>query len=374
MPLFFVIGGFAGATAYDRLREHGGSPAQFMAGRVHRLLLPAVATLAVVALVLAAFAALGVPSDLLAQAGIRYGQPLWFLGVFLGCQTVLPLMLEAHRRAGAQVLLVLVLWAVMLDLLRGASGIEWIGYLNVILVWLTLQQIGFFLAEGRIDSLPRSGRVAAGLLCVLVLASAIVVGAWSPDLIANLNPPTAALLLVGLVQTVGLSLLRGPLRRWSSRGPLRLFTTFVTPRTMTIYLWHMPLLLAMAAATVALAPACSRTLVMPDPSSAWWWLTRPTWFALALVLTAVVSAVLGRIERVALPRPALSPGRAVQAVILAEVGILLLLIAGTGTLTASIAVALFLVALQRVQEPGTQEPSPGEPAVHTRYVRTSVSA
>src|SRR5690606_28078521 len=35
MPLFFVIGGFAGYTSYLRARQRGGTPAAFVAGRIH---------------------------------------------------------------------------------------------------------------------------------------------------------------------------------------------------------------------------------------------------------------------------------------------------------------------------------------------------
>ncbi|UUT34310.1 hypothetical protein [Microbacterium elymi] len=38
MPLFFVIGGYAGSAAYRRLRAQGGTSVGFVTARVHRLL------------------------------------------------------------------------------------------------------------------------------------------------------------------------------------------------------------------------------------------------------------------------------------------------------------------------------------------------
>jgi hypothetical protein len=69
---------------------------------------------------------------------------------------------------------------------------------------------------------------------------------YSPDLIANINPPTAALLLVGIAHTSLLSLHRERLERFSRRPRVAAFTAFVTVRTMTIYLWHMPIRLYMS--------------------------------------------------------------------------------------------------------------------------------
>ncbi|HWV50507.1 MAG TPA: acyltransferase family protein, partial [Microbacterium sp.] len=86
MPLFFVIGGFAGFTAFRRARARGASAASFVTGRLHRLLVPALAVIAVVGTALVFLAVVGVPADLLRIAGYRYAQPLWFLGVFLLCQ------------------------------------------------------------------------------------------------------------------------------------------------------------------------------------------------------------------------------------------------------------------------------------------------
>lgn len=61
MPLFFVVGGFAGSIAYRRLRERGGTPVTFVVGRVHRLLLPAVYSIGTAGVGLAVLAASGIP-------------------------------------------------------------------------------------------------------------------------------------------------------------------------------------------------------------------------------------------------------------------------------------------------------------------------
>jgi peptidoglycan/LPS O-acetylase OafA/YrhL len=348
MPMFFVIGGFSGLIAYRRARERGGSARSFVAARLHRLLRPAVVTIGVVALALAVLTVLGVPADLLAVAGFRYGQPLWFLAVFLMCQALLPALVSAHDRAPLRTIGLLASAAIAVDGLRAIIGIDAVGFLNLAFVWMALQQLGFFLADGRIDALPRRTRAAAGLITLAVLILTFVTGAYSPDLIANINPPTAALLLVGIVHTSVLSLMRDRLETISRRPAPSALTAFVTPRAMSIYLWHMPVLLVMAGVTAVFSLLSGRDL--PAPGSLDWWAARPLWLALALSLTALVAVLATRFERLPAPDCSTSSARVGTAVFLGLLGILLLLMLGTSVATAAIALALALPALRLAQQ------------------------
>lgn len=344
MPLFFVIGGFSGLLAYRRMRMRGGTAVAFVAGRLHRLLRPAIFTIAIVGVGLALLTVFGVPADLIATAGFRYGQPLWFLGVFLLCQALLPLLAAAHERAPYRVIGGLVSAAIAVDVLRAATGLEGLGFLNLAFVWMTLQQLGFFLADGRIDALHRRVRITAGFGALIVLAATFVTGLYSPDLIANINPPTAALLLVGVAHTSLLSLHRERLERFSRLPRVEAFTRFVTVRTMTIYLWHMPVLLLMAGATAVYA--LSTGVALPALDSAGWWAGRPLWLATALTLTAVVAVAFTRFEAQPAPQATGSVPRLVLGALSGLIGVVLLLALGTSVSTALIAVALIAGALR----------------------------
>ncbi len=158
MPLFFVIGGFSGFLAYTASRRRGDTAASFVTARVHRLLGPALVVIGAVGTLLALLLVTGVPAELVAVAGYRYGQPLWFLGVFLLCQALLPAMVAAHRRRPVVALLSLVAASVAVDAVRLTTGVPALGFLNLAFVWLALQQLGFFLADGSIDALGRRTR------------------------------------------------------------------------------------------------------------------------------------------------------------------------------------------------------------------------
>lgn len=344
MPLFFVIGGFSGLLAYRRLRSRGGTATAFVAGRLHRLLRPALLTIAVVGISLAVLTIVGVPADIIVTAGFRYGQPLWFLGVFVLCQALLPLLAAAHERAPLRTIALLALAAVVVDALRAASGFEGLGFLNLAFVWMALQQLGFFLADGSIDALSRRVRMLAMGAATLLLALAFLTGVYSPDLIANINPPTAALLLVGVIHTGALSLNRDRLERFSRRPQPAAFTHFVTRRAMTIYLWHMPVLLAMAGITAT--GALLAGIPLPALDSVAWWAGRPLWLATALILTAVVAMAFTRFETQAAPAATTSAPRIVLGSLAGLVGIVLLLALGASVATIVIAVLLIAGALR----------------------------
>jgi peptidoglycan/LPS O-acetylase OafA/YrhL len=344
MPLFFVIGGFAGLLAYRRHRSHGASASAFVAARLHRLLLPAVVTIGCVGAALAALTLTGVPADLVAMAGFRFGQPLWFLGVFLLCQALLPALAAAHERAPLRSIVSLAGAAVLVDVLRATTGVDALGFLNLVLVWTALQQLGFFLADGSIGALGRRVRVLAGVGAVVVLVLTWWTGVYSNDLIANINPPTAALLLVGVAHTAVLSLVRDRLARLADRPRVAFVTDVVTRRAMTIYLWHMPVLLAMAGASAVFA--LTTGVALPAPDSLGWWLGRPLWLAVALALTALVATVFARVEAVPTPPVTHSRGRITGAVLLGLAAVVLLLVAGTSVSTATLAVLAILVALR----------------------------
>jgi peptidoglycan/LPS O-acetylase OafA/YrhL len=353
MPLFFVIGGFAGVVAYRRQRERGGTASGFVAARVHRLLRPAMVAVGVVGSALVVLVAVGVPLELVGVAGFRYAQPLWFLGVFLLCQALLPALSALHDRAPLRTLAVLAAAALAVDAVRSSTGIDGIGFINLAFVWLTLQQFGFFFADGAVDALSRRTRVVIALGAAGVLVFAFTTGVYSPDLIANINPPTGALLLVGIVHLSLLSLFRDRLSLLSAHPRVAAVSTFVNRRTMTVYLWHMPVLLAMAGASAILA--MSYDVVLPDPGSALWWFGRPLWLVTALALTAAVAAALSRFEEKASVTLSHGSARPAAAVALGVAAVALLLVVGTNPLTAAVAVAAMVLA-QRLASPGQAAP------------------
>nr|WP_201469975.1 acyltransferase [Microbacterium hydrocarbonoxydans] len=344
MPLFFIIGGFAGYISFRRSQARGATASDFIAARVHRLLTPALFAIALVGVSLAALSVAGIPADVIVIAGFRYSQPLWFLGVFLGCQVLLPALASAHARRPLLTVSALVAASVAVDAARASTGIEGLGFVNLAFVWLALQQIGFFLADGSLHRLPGAARAAIGAMALAALVGTFASGIYSPDLIANINPPTAALLLVGIVHLSAVSLLRGRIETISRHRTAAAFSAFVNRRTMTIYLWHMPVLLTMAG--ISAAVSLTSGVALPEPSSFSWWVSRPLWLVVALALTAMIAVALTRIETRPAPRPTDSTRRTVVAAVVGVASVVLLLVAGTTILTAAVAVGGMVLSLR----------------------------
>ncbi|WP_262406011.1 acyltransferase [Protaetiibacter sp. SSC-01] len=329
MPLFFVLGGFSSATQWSRLREKGVPAHEYIAMRLGRLLGPALGAMAVTAAVLVGLVLAGVSDEVVAVAGFRLSQPLWFLGVYLLLTGLVPFMMMLHRTAPRATVAGLGALVVGVDLTRIGTGIEAVGFANLLFVWLLMQQLGFFLAEGR-PNLDRRGHAVGAVAALGTLTILCTFGVYDWDLYENLNPPTAALVLFGLAQICLFQLARPILRRAHELRAVQRIVGAINARSMTIYSWHMLVLIGMAGVLMFTVGEA-----LPTPVSDEWWATRPAWFAAATLITVLLVALVGRREARGGARIAAresSRKRTTTALLLAAGGVLLVLVVGASPL------------------------------------------
>lgn len=336
MPLFFVLGGFSGITQWRRHRAAGRSYADYLAGRMRRLLPPAGAAMLAVAILLAGLALAGVPADIVATAGFRISQPLWFLGVYILCTIALPPLAELHRRAPAAAPIGLATVVVGVDAVRAGTELTALGFTNLLFVWLLVQQFGFFLV-GETPARRTLVRMAVAALGALLLLCGV--GVYSFDLYANLNPPTGALILLAIIHLALFQLARHRLRALAARPAIARACAQVGGRAMTIYAWHMPALIVLAGGLLLSG------LPLPEPLSAEWWLTRPLWLCVAVAAVTATAAVASRCEVRLGAEAFVGPGRAVVAASVGACGILIVLLAGSMLAAWVVAAALVRVAV-----------------------------
>ncbi|MGO2751858.1 MAG: acyltransferase family protein [Pseudoclavibacter sp.] len=296
MPLFFIIGGFAAGAQWMRMRADGGTSREFIATRTKRLLVPALAFTALVTAALAFGALAGVDTELLAEASFRMTQPLWFLAVYLGVTALVPLMLRAHEATPHAALITLVSGALLVDALRALTGVDAVGIVNYAFVWLAIQQLGFFFADwkerGAVVA-PGSRRLPITLVVggVLTLVLLVTAAGYSPELLLdNNNPATIALIALGGAQLGVLMLMHPWLTHVAARARVSAFSSFVNAHSMRLYLWHMPVLVAVTALLFVTGAW------WPEPLSLAWFATRPLMIAAVLAATALVVPTLGRLE------------------------------------------------------------------------------
>jgi fucose 4-O-acetylase-like acetyltransferase len=291
MPLFFVVGGFASLTAWRSLVRRGGGAADYVKTRVLRLAQPAFPLFVFYVVVVGAATLIGVDPKLLGPVVLGAGSPLWFLAAYGLCQAVVPFAVHWHQRAPKRTLVVLLLGAIIVDVARYSTGIVPLGLVNLFFVWVLIQQLGFWYADGWFDRRSWWQLVLIALASWATLFPLTIWGPYSPDMLTNLNPPTVPLIALGLSQACVLRLLRPLLRRFMNTRGARAVVFLVGSRLMTIYLWHLPIIIILAGVAL-LIPGAS-----PEPgSSAWWWSRIPI-YLLVLGLLFALSLLVGRWEQ-----------------------------------------------------------------------------
>ncbi len=322
MPLFFVVGGFATATSLRSLRRREPDPDRadrmFVHTRMQRLIRPALPLFIVLAAALGVATAIGVDPRLLEAVATGIGSPLWFLCAYLLCQFTAPTLLRLHERAPRATVIALLACVVAVDIARflwadaprDQAGVGIGGYLNLLFVWALVHQIGFWYADGWFAR-RRAWQLIA--IAAVAWASLVPLTAFLPyslDMLSNLNPPTIPLVALGIGQAALLQLLKPPLTALMRTRAARGVVYVIGSRLMTIYVWHLPLIIVLAGIGLLL-PGAS-----PVPGSAEWWATRPLVLVVLLAALIGLSVPLRRFEQpVAVTEPASRPVLALTAML-----------------------------------------------------------
>lgn len=378
MPLFFVVGGFAARAGRRSALARGDSTDDFVRVRLARLARPAVPVLVFFTIALAAVRMLGIDPALVDTIAIGVGSPLWFLAAYMIAQALAPAMMRWHERHGARVLLVLFAAALAVDAVRflivgGMLGVENVpptgygvgqelfGIPNVVFVWLFAQQVGFFLFDGWFTR--RAWWQLAGVVLggYALLWAMVWLGGYSWSMLGNQWPPTATMAVLAVVQAAALTLLHRPLTALMSTGPAQGVVFLLGSRLMTVYLWHLPMIMVLTGVQLLLP------LPMPAPGSPAWWWTRPVFLLAVLAGVWLASLWLVRFERVPAVTTPRFPGRraTVWAVVLFVVPVLAITAYGLDLALAAVALAttaaaLWLTGSARPRRAGMQK-APGHP-------------
>jgi hypothetical protein len=342
MPIFFFVGGFSNLTAYEAAKRRGEPTGRWIRGRVDRLLRPSVVFFAVwgAVMVVLHLADVGAPTGpriwgettllrafLPPGATLPFG-PLWFLAVYLVVVALAPWLISLHRRFGWGVPAVMVAGTFVADAIGFLAQTGWVRWFNVAFVLLMPHQLGFFLADGVLDRLPRRvfwGMVVVGLGGLVLLTTPYlwrlagdVRFEWFPGIgyypksllgtdveqVSNAYPPTVCFMLGGVWSMGAVMLLRPHLRTWLDRpGPWKV-TIVLNSVIMTLFLWHMTAFL------LAILTVWWLGLGHERDSSLRWWIERPVWILVPAAYLLLLVKVFGRFER---PRRTRAPAPAADA-------------------------------------------------------------
>ncbi len=206
VPVFFLAAGYAGAVSWThRCGADGFSREVWLRHRLARVLGPTAVYMALVSVIVVVLAAFGMPGLVLEYAGWAVAMHLWFLAVYVVVVSLTPIAVAAQRRWGLAAPAALAAGVVVVDAVSIGGHVPYLGWLNYLLCWGTLYQLGIawhggLLATRRAALLAAGSAVALALLIWLRLYPVSMIGVPGQT-IDNTTPPTVALLAFGCAQT-----------------------------------------------------------------------------------------------------------------------------------------------------------------------------
>jgi fucose 4-O-acetylase-like acetyltransferase len=321
VPTFFLVAGYAGAVSWTHWRHTQGAPRQvWLRHRLARVLGPTTVYVVLVSVVVVVLDTCQVAGSTLEYAGWAVAMHLWFLAVYLIVVSLTPVAIAAQRRWGLVVPALLGLGVVVVDAASLAGHLPYLGWLNYLLCWGALYQLGIAWQNGLLAG-RRAVLLAAG--SAVVLALLILLGPYPVSMIGvpgqavqNTEPPSVAMLAFAGAQAGGVIALAPALNRALRSGFVSRVLSVANSNVMALYLWHM-----IPVVIVAIVGYPTGLLPQPVEGTGSWWLARLEWVVILTVVTAVEMVLLWWGRRIfAAPLPTLAAplgGRWAEPVMLA---------------------------------------------------------
>ncbi len=344
MPIFFIVGGFSNSITLDSAHKKGLDYATWLAARLNRLVAPLLFLLIGWGAIALAQYLLGVSAEVIQYTSRSSLIPTWFLAIYIMVVLLAPVTHAMWRRWGFASFWLFVALAAITDWLFFA-GFEWAGWSNYFWVWLGVHQLGYAWREDRLGGATMLLGYAAVAFAVLYALTHLgpypmaMVGSPGED-VSNSLPPKITLLVLGVIQLGLLLSLERPMRKALDGLRLWTATVLINSMIMTVYLWHITLMIAV---TAALFYAGGFFLGIEPGSSDWWW-SRIPWVLVLLALLMPVAFLLAAFERRPFDQTASMPhaARQVLGAIMISLGIAIIAMYGfAGTPVAGMDIGAF---------------------------------
>ncbi len=297
VPVFFFVAGYAGAVSWAHRRDADGfSREEWIRHRLARVLGPTTVYVAMVSAVVVTLQARGIPGDVLEYAGWAVAMHLWFLAVYVLVVSLTPIAIAAQHGWGLRVPAVLAAGVALVDAASLAGHVPYLGWLNYLLCWGLLYQLGIAwhggLLTGRKPVVLAAGSAAALALLIRFGPYPVSMIGVPGQAIENTTPPTVAMLAYGCAQA-GLAVALAPAFNLVLRPRLvqRVLST-ANANVMALYLWHrVPVVI------VAIVAYPAGLIPQPQEGTAAWWLVRLEWIVILGLVTAVEMILLWSLRR-----------------------------------------------------------------------------
>ncbi len=311
MPVFFFVGGYSNAASWTSARTVPEKRHAWATGRLRRLLLPVVPLIVLWSIAAAIAYQLGVDAELAKNASQAALIPVWFLAVYILVTLAVPVSYAIWERIGLWSVAFLAGIAVAVDIIGVGLGQSWLRWINYAPVWLAVHQLGYWWWRGDQNGRAILFLLALGIAWLWTLVGPVgypisMVSVPGEDF-SNTRPPTTAMLAIGCIQIALLLFVTNRVNNWLQRETPWAIVILAAQSIMTIYLWHLTVVIVVTGLSIALGGFGLGT----EPGTATWWALRPVFVLVLVVLLLPFIAVFGRFESGS--RKAAAPAGLVQA-------------------------------------------------------------
>ena len=255
ISLFFFSTGFTNKIAWYSNVGRDGSQWKFLTDRVNTLMGPVLVWIGTITILLNLFSrVLNFPLYLTTQEDgmITITEfimwPLWIVAIYLVVVIFCPLTIYMHKKNPYLTVVVLTFMTVAVDTIEFSLSLSYISLLNYLLFWLTIHQIGYFFADGKIFTYAPSLFATVSIISYIYLfyrfsntIDVMSVSGYRLSEVSNEDPPT----IYYLVSSIGLLsfflFFRKPFEELMKNKNTWIFLSIVHSNIYTIFLWHMVL-------------------------------------------------------------------------------------------------------------------------------------
>ncbi|MFK7977916.1 MAG: acyltransferase, partial [Halioglobus sp.] len=310
MPIFFIVGGYSNAVSLESAKKKNLTYSQWLTGRLHRLLTPLLLLVVFWALLSLSLGLFGIPPETIALMSKVALVPTWFLAIYTMIVLLAPVTYAFWRRWGIASLLVYILMAALVDFAFFELELPALGWTNYFWVWLAVHHLGFAWHDGRLGRRLTLSVLAIGSFALLYLLIYFgpypIAMAGSPgEAVSNTLPPKVTLVALGLFQFGLLLAIEKPMQRFLSKAAPWTLTIIINTMIMTVYLWHMTVLIFL----IGMLYLLGGTGLEYEVGTGAWWSSRPIWLVVLFALLIPVALLLSPLERISAPKGAAVPAR-----------------------------------------------------------------
>lgn len=301
MPMFFYVGGYGHLRSWQKAQSDGRSVWQLVGDRAKRLAIPALALLGVW-IVIGFILTLTFDPPWVWRAVKLVVSPLWFMAVYLMLVLLLPVALWLHRRFDTVAIVVLAGIAGLIDVARFRYDWDWLGLVNMVVIWGLCHQLGFFYE--RIVAARRTLDWTMLLGGAFGLAGLVGSGLYPGSMVgvpgerSNMAPPTLCIVALVFLQAGLVEILRPALAHRLDAGGWATVNRVINRFSLPLFLFHSTGMALSRAIGYAISGNQFET-TRPDVG---WWLTRPFAVVTPLLCTLPVIYLFGRQWRTRPPR------------------------------------------------------------------------